>query len=100
MVQFLVAVLLLTFGLTACGSGTTGDSGAVTPQGTIDLANLKVSVPEKILSPAPVERLSTFPELKTQGVEATWPSAGMEVVSDSRLSILKIRSPKSRPWRQ
>ncbi len=52
MVQFLVAVLLLTFGLTACGSGTTGDSGAVTPQGTIDLANLKVSVPEKVLEDA------------------------------------------------
>lgn len=52
MVQFLVAVLLLAFGLTACGSGTTGDSGAVTPQGTIDLANLKVGVPEKVLEDA------------------------------------------------
>lgn len=49
LVQYLAAVLLLSFCLSACGSGTTGDSGAVTPQGTIDLANLKVGVPEKVL---------------------------------------------------
>lgn len=39
-------------GLTACGSGTTGDNGAVTPQGTIDLNGLKVGVPEAVLKQA------------------------------------------------
>ncbi|MEZ4488144.1 MAG: hypothetical protein R3F51_11180 [Cyanobacteriota/Melainabacteria group bacterium] len=45
LIQGLMAILLISFCLVGCGSGTTGDSGAVTPQGTIDLDNLKVGVP-------------------------------------------------------
>lgn len=47
-----MAILLISFCLVGCGSGTTGDSGAVTPQGTIDLENLKVGVPENIIEGA------------------------------------------------
>ncbi|MCB9472020.1 MAG: hypothetical protein H6677_27340 [Candidatus Obscuribacterales bacterium] len=52
LIQGLMAILLISFCLVGCGSGTTGDSGAVTPQGTIDLDNLKVGVPENIIEGA------------------------------------------------
>ena len=52
LIQGLMAILLISFCLVGCGSGTTGDSGAVTPQGTIDLDNLKVGVPENIIENA------------------------------------------------
>ncbi|MBI1269242.1 hypothetical protein GC174_02290 [bacterium] len=52
LIQGLMAILLISFCLVGCGSGTTGDSGAVTPQGTIDLENLKVGVPENIIEGA------------------------------------------------
>lgn len=48
----LMVVCALTFWLASCGSGTTGDSGAVTPKGQLDLNHLKVGVPEKILDDA------------------------------------------------
>ena len=50
--QTIAVAVLMSCSLTACGSGTTGDSGAVTPQGTINLEKLKVGVPEKVLDDA------------------------------------------------
>lgn len=50
--QILTLVILGSFGLVGCGSGTTGDGGAVTPQGTINLEQLKVGVPQKVLEDA------------------------------------------------
>lgn len=38
--------------LTSCGSGTHGESGAVTPKGTINLDALKVGVPESVVQEA------------------------------------------------
>ncbi|MBZ0185275.1 MAG: hypothetical protein K8F91_03410, partial [Candidatus Obscuribacterales bacterium] len=45
--------LALSLGLTSCGGGgTTSESNAVTPQGTMELEKLKVGVPEKVIEDA------------------------------------------------